>query len=87
MSELNILFAQRGGGATQARDPDLEGDPGAMRRPVKKHRDMLSSKGPFRPAASLDRVRKVEQASELTALKIGDVQEVPARKTRHKERS
>src|SRR2546430_14679547 len=74
-AELDILLAQRCGGAPEARDPDLEGHARAAARALEKHRDMATRKPASAPGACLEPVRQGEHPAELCRLEVPNVQE------------
>ena len=59
-TQLDVLAREGGGRAAETCDPDLEADPGAVRRPLEQHGHVLALERPFRPAATLDVAGQVE---------------------------
>ena len=64
--------------AAEAGDPDLEGDPGPVRRLLEEHRHMLAGQGPLSPLAGLDPGGQLEHGEQLAAVEVGQAQEVAA---------
>src|SRR5438874_2061084 len=74
---------QGGRRAAEPGDPDLERNPGPVRRLLEKHRDVAAAEGPLRPPAGFDRMGPVEDLAQLLAVEVGHVNEVVSRERDH----
>src|SRR5262249_30129588 len=83
IAELDVLLAERRSGPAKPRDPDFDGDPRPVRRPLEQHRYVAAGERPLGPAARLDLVRQVQNAPQLSGVEIANIQKIAAGKALH----